>query len=181
MTAGVESPDLQRRHNWRLILAALLPVVAGGLQGLFWEAIQPFVWFLFYPAVFFSSWVGGLRGGLVATVLSTVLVWYCFIPPQFSFAVQRPMAFLSIAIFMGMGVLFSLFHGRLRMANQQAVEALAAARLAKDELEAQILKRTAEELRVVVARDSSDSQQSSGKTEYEPYFTKQNPIPDRVR
>jgi len=36
-------------------------------------------------------------------------------------------------------------------------------------------------VRVVVERDSSDAQQPSGKTEYEPYFTKQNPIPDRVR
>ena len=36
-------------------------------------------------------------------------------------------------------------------------------------------------VRVMVARDTSDSQQSSGKAEYEPYFTKQNPIPDRVK
>lgn len=36
-------------------------------------------------------------------------------------------------------------------------------------------------VRVMVARDTSDSQQSSGKAEYEPYFTKQNPIPGRVK
>ena len=36
-------------------------------------------------------------------------------------------------------------------------------------------------VRVMVARDTSDSQQASGKAEYEPYFTKQNPIPDRVK
>ncbi len=36
-------------------------------------------------------------------------------------------------------------------------------------------------VRVVVARDTSDIKQSSGKTEYEPYFTKQNAIPDRAR
>jgi hypothetical protein len=35
--------------------------------------------------------------------------------------------------------------------------------------------------RTVVARDTSDRQQSSGKTEFEPYFTKANPIPDRVK
>jgi PAS domain S-box-containing protein len=148
MNEGARPADRHAPNDTRrLILAALFPLVACGLQLLFWSAIQPFVWFLFYPAVFFSSWVGGLSGGLVATVLSTVLVWYCFIPPQFSFAVQCPMTFLSIVTFMGMGVLFSLFHGRLRKANQQAAEALAAARLARDEFEAQILKRTAEELR----------------------------------
>jgi len=36
-------------------------------------------------------------------------------------------------------------------------------------------------VRVIVARDTSDSRQSSGKAEYQPYFTKQNPIPDRVK
>jgi flagellar basal body-associated protein FliL len=36
-------------------------------------------------------------------------------------------------------------------------------------------------VRAMVARDTSDSQQSSGKAEYEPYFTKQNPIAGRVK
>lgn len=31
---------------------------------------------------------------------------------------------------------------------------------------------------LIVARDMTDSQQSTGKTEYEPYFTEQNRIPD---
>jgi hypothetical protein len=35
-------------------------------------------------------------------------------------------------------------------------------------------------VRTVVARDTSDSLQSSGKSVYEPYFTRQNPIPDKV-
>lgn len=34
---------------------------------------------------------------------------------------------------------------------------------------------------VTVARDTADSQQSSGKAEYDPFFTKQNPIPDTVK
>ena len=35
--------------------------------------------------------------------------------------------------------------------------------------------------RVIVAMDTADSQQVSGKAEYEPYFTKQNAIPDHVK
>ena len=35
--------------------------------------------------------------------------------------------------------------------------------------------------RVIGAPDMADSQQSSGKAEYEPYFTKQNPIPDKLK
>jgi PAS domain S-box-containing protein len=63
---------------------------------------------------------------------------------------------LSIAIFMGMGVFFSLFHGRLRKANQQAAEALAAVRSANDQLEAQVLKRTADLQQTNVALRESD-------------------------
>lgn len=93
----------------RVVLAACLPLVALALQWIFWSAIQPYVWFLFYPAVFLSSWVGGLRGGLAATLLSTLLVWYVFIPPPFSFALERPISALSMALFTAMGVAFSLF------------------------------------------------------------------------
>ena len=138
--ADVHTPGDARR----LVLAALIPLAAFGLQSAFWTAIQPYVWLLFYPAVFFSSWVGGLRGGLVATFLSTGLVWYFFIPPRFSFGVHSPMAYLSMAVFAGMGVLFSLFHGRLRKANRQAAEALTAVRSINDRLEAQVLERTAD-------------------------------------
>jgi hypothetical protein len=41
--------------------------------------------------------------------------------------------------------------------------------------------RARNSVRVVVARDTGDSRQSSGKAGYEPYFTKQNGIPDRVK
>ncbi|HET6719605.1 MAG TPA: PAS domain S-box protein, partial [Rhodocyclaceae bacterium] len=108
---------------YRLLLALALPLAAFALQWFFWSAFSPYVWFLFYPAVFLSSWVGGLSGGLLATVFSTVLVWYFFIPPAFSFALERPMSLFSIGLFMGMGLLFSFTHERLRRAEQRAAEA----------------------------------------------------------
>lgn len=144
MTTRLGDSDPKGGDNRRIVLAALLPVVAFGIQSLFWSAIQPFVWFLFYPAVFFSSWAGGLRGGLVATGLSVGLVWYCFLPPRFSLMLENRMSLVSIAVFAGMGVLFSVFHERWRKANQQTADALAAVRIARDELEAQVLERTAE-------------------------------------
>jgi len=129
---------------FRSILAMLPPLVAFTLQSMFWPAIRPYVWFLFYPAVFFSSWIGGLPSGLMATVISTALVWWAFIPPEYSFMMKNPQSFLSAAVFMGMGVLFSLFHGRLRKANKQAAEALAAVSSANDQLETRVRERTAD-------------------------------------
>jgi len=35
--------------------------------------------------------------------------------------------------------------------------------------------------RVFVATDASDNRQASGKANYEPYFTRQNTIPDKVK
>ncbi len=106
-----------------LALALLIPVIAFGLQWLFWDAIQPYAWLLFSPAVYLSAWIGGRRGGLAATVMSVGLVWYFFIPPQHSFAIERPMTLFSIAVFAGMGILFSLFHERLRKSNEEVAAA----------------------------------------------------------
>ena len=115
----------QPSDRQRLVLAVVIPLAAFGLQWLCWRFIEPYVWFLFFPAVFFSSWIGGKRGGLLATVLSAVLVWYFFIPPQLSFTLEKNRLFISVGLFVGMGILFSYFHERLRQANQQLAAAAA--------------------------------------------------------
>ena len=138
--ATIQSSDEVRRF----IAAALIPLAACGLQWFFWTTIEPYVWFLFYPAVFFSSWVGGLRGGIMATVLAAGLVWYFFIPAQYSFAIDRPMHLVSIGVFVGMGFLFSVFHERLRSASRRADGALSAVQSFKNQLEDKIQQRTAE-------------------------------------
>lgn len=135
------APD--REEALRLAVALLIPVVAFALQWFFWSAIKPYVWFLFFPAVFFSSRLGGLRGGLLATSLSAVLVWYYFIPPPGSFRVTNPISLVSIAIFVGMGVLFSLSHDRLRRAHRETAEALQTVRNANEQLQAAHQKITA--------------------------------------
>jgi hypothetical protein len=49
----------------------MLPVVvAFVLQWTFWPDVFPSAWFIFYPVVFFSSWIGGLRAGLLSLRLS---------------------------------------------------------------------------------------------------------------
>ena len=148
---GVRSPD----DTVRLMLAASIPLVAFVLQWFFWSTIQPYVWFLFYPAVFFSSWIGGKWAGLSATFFSTVAVWWFFMPPRYSFALERPAFALTMGIFAGMGVLFSFTHERLRRANQQASEALTAVTAAREQLEELVSERSVELSRTADAlRDS---------------------------
>ncbi len=152
----VEPRVSARAPAWNHVLALLPPLAALAIQWTFWSYIQPFSWFLFYPAVFFSSWIGGRSGGLAATILSTLLVVYFFIPPAFTFAVANPRTLASIGVFLGMGILFSVFHGRLREANRLAAAALATARAAKERLEARVRERTAELERINVSLGEND-------------------------
>ena len=145
-------PDPRGRRAWnapsgawvRPLVALLPPLVAFVLQSLLWPTLKPHVWLLFYPAVYFSSWFGGLPGGLWATVISIMLVNSYFIPPEASLATGHPRAILSVGVFMAMGILFSFFHGRLRKRTQQATEAMAAVQSAHDKLESRVRERTGE-------------------------------------
>ena len=119
----------------RPVPALLSPLLAFALQWLCWPLLDPFAWILFYPAVFFSSWIGGRTAGLAATAISTVLVWLFFIPPQFTLLKASPGSYFSMAVFLGMGVLFSVLQGRLHRANRQHAEALQAAHRVNDQLQ----------------------------------------------
>ncbi len=104
------------------ISAVLIPLAAFGLQSILWAAIKPFAWFFFFPAVFFSAWASGLSGGIIATIISTALAWWFFIPPEHSFALEDSFTLGSISLFMGMGILFSYTQGRVKQANRKFSE-----------------------------------------------------------
>ncbi|MDR3672145.1 MAG: PAS domain S-box protein [Holophaga sp.] len=111
------------RTSVRPVLATLLPVLACVLQWLCWPLITPYVWFLFYPVVFLSAWLGGFLPGLGAACLSTALVWWFFIPPVHALVKPLPATYLNAGMFLVMGGLFSYFHQRLRQAELRATEA----------------------------------------------------------
>lgn len=108
----------------RLLPALLLPFVACALQWLIWDELNPYVWFLFFPVAFFSAWIGGLSGGLAATVISALLAWYVFIPPAFSFSLENPASAFSIVMFVFMGSLFAFFFEHLRRTTLRTDQAL---------------------------------------------------------
>ncbi len=99
----------------RSALAVLLPFLTCYIQWLLWDYITPFVWFLFFPTAFFSAWLGGIFTGLAATVISALLVWYVFIPPSFSFALENPASAFSIVAFILMGALYVFIFERMRV------------------------------------------------------------------
>lgn len=117
----------------RSILALLPALLALSLQLALWPVIQPSVWFLFYPAVFLSSWIGGVRAAIIASVMCGAAALWFFLPPVHSFSVPFGQ-YLAAGVLVATGVLFGVFHDRLRTANQRAARALAASEEANAEL-----------------------------------------------
>ncbi len=126
------------------LVAQLFPLAAAILQWALWPIVRPLYWLLFYPAVFFSSWIGGLSGGTIATLLSVFVVLYVFVPPGFSFHVKDPEALLSAGVFVCVGLLFSWVHYRLRKTGRLKEKALADADGVREHLEEQVRERTKE-------------------------------------
>ncbi|MGE5503806.1 MAG: ATP-binding protein [Actinomycetota bacterium] len=132
------------RSGWRFAAATLLPFLVCIVQWLLWDPwIKPYVWFLFFPSAFFSAWLGGFRGGLAGTVIAAALVWFFYIPPQFSFSLQTPSSVGSIAMFVIMGGLFGWVFERLQEAQQRTDAALDQTRDANDRIEA-LYRKTVE-------------------------------------
>lgn len=126
------------------VLASFFPLAALALQWLLWERLRPYVWLFFYPAVFLSSWAGGRVAGLLATAFSAIAAWYIFIPPPRSFSLEQPSTGIALLIFAGMGILFSLFHERLRRADRQIRLTLAGVSSERERLEQRMEERTRE-------------------------------------
>jgi len=82
------------------VLAIILVLIAVVMREAVAEATRPQVPFItFYPAIILAALIGGLWPGIAATLLSTVVAWYAFIPPVASFSMGRQEA-LQLALFL---------------------------------------------------------------------------------
>src|SRR3954469_10803117 len=71
--ASLSSGRARASWRWKTAAAVGPPLLAFLLQ---WYVLHASMarWALFYPAVFLSSWLGGLPSGLAATAISSALV-----------------------------------------------------------------------------------------------------------
>lgn len=91
---------------------------------------------LFYAAIVFSAWFGGMGPGLLAVALATVAIDYNFVEPLYTFDLgAKHISFLTV--FGVLAVLTSWMSSKRR----QSEEAL---RQARDELEMRVQERTSE-------------------------------------
>ena len=95
----------------------------------------PFV-FLFFGAIMGSAWFGGSIAGLIAVVLSSLLVTYFFIPPLYSISVAA-----ESQSFLAAFILFAITMSFVSSARKRAETQV---RHARDLLEVRVKERTAE-------------------------------------
>ena len=126
----------------RQLLALLVSPAAFVLQWTYWDSLKPFAWIFLYPSVLISTWLGGLWCGLVSVAFSALTIWWFFIPNRYSFFIEQPAYAYTMVVFNAMGVVFAFTIHRWRKASRQVAEALAAVSAARDDLEAQVRKRT---------------------------------------
>jgi diguanylate cyclase (GGDEF)-like protein/PAS domain S-box-containing protein len=93
------------------------------LQLALWRYITPYVWFMFFPAMFAASWVGGLWAGVASSVLSAGIVWMVFVEPRGVFWKGEPHEVVLIVLFMLMAVVVTRMHERLRQRTHEAQHA----------------------------------------------------------
>lgn len=123
------------RASWpRSLLAATLPAMAAFfVQSLYW--VPGVRWSLFYPAVFIASWLGGFRSGIGATLLSTALLWWYFMPPEHTLFKTNPRYYLTASIFIVLGYVVSALHRQLRRVTRDFAAALLESRKLTERLQ----------------------------------------------
>jgi len=117
-------------------LAVALVAAALGLTLLLQNVVSTTGYFLFYVAVVMSAWFGGKWSGWLAVILSTLVVDYAFIPPIYSFGMDRQdvPVFIEFAV---SSLVASWFSSRRRQAETSL-------RHARDELQMRVEERTAD-------------------------------------
>lgn len=108
----------------RYILATLISLTALGLQNLFWEHLNPMIWILLYPAVFFASFVGGLGPGLFATFFCAASAYHLFWSNEPGFQLTGQGVF-QVVVFIVSGGMYSVFNNHLRKTREQLAHSLA--------------------------------------------------------
>lgn len=136
---------------WTLVIFA----GAWGLRVLVDPALPPgFPYVTFFPAVILTSFLFGLRAGMLSAVLCGLVAWYYFVAPARSFQIAGAEVALGFYIFV-VGTDLALIH-RMRVANRQlreqrekSLELAAEKQTAVAELEARAdeLRKALDELR----------------------------------
>jgi C4-dicarboxylate-specific signal transduction histidine kinase len=130
-------PPRRTRSTLQRYGIALLSVAAAFVSTLCLQHLFPYPFlFLFFGAVMVSAWFGGTAAGLVAVLISTVVVDYFFVPPFYSFSISA-----TSEAYFGAFIACALVASWISSSKKKSEEALKETR---DQLEIRVSERTAE-------------------------------------
>jgi PAS domain S-box-containing protein len=98
-------------------------IVSVGIALLLTFVLQQFlhqsIFLLFYAAIAVNTWYGGIKPGILATVLSAIAVSYFFINPQFSFHIDSIEDIIKLGLFTLITIFITGLNSELRTAQQK--------------------------------------------------------------
>src|SRR5215471_1833259 len=96
MIVLTREPSRIAQYGFAVVAVAIAAVLRFALAPVLGDGVA---FILFYPAVFLCAWYGGLWPGLLAAALSSLVAWFVFIPPFFSFALPDPANAAQLTVF----------------------------------------------------------------------------------
>jgi len=85
-----------------------------------WSLAHPYL--LFYPAILLASWLGGLGPGMLATILAALSLAVLWLPPLYSFRIERIEDARDMMVFVAIGFVIS-FLNEARLEAERRAEA----------------------------------------------------------
>jgi len=104
-------------------IAILCVAVAVGARWLLNQELgDRFLFVTFYPAVMIAAYFGGLRPGLLAVALSTLIADYFWLPATGSFTSSRRTDWVAFLFFIFNGIIISAFSEALHATRRKATD-----------------------------------------------------------
>jgi two-component sensor histidine kinase len=92
--------QLRRKRPWlALAISLAIFVLAFSVRLVLGDTLQDVPFITLFPAILIAALIGGLRVGILVTILSGVAAWYWLMPPEQSFALQWPRGVVTMVFF----------------------------------------------------------------------------------
>ncbi len=92
---------LRQDRPWLAMgLALAIFLFAVAVRFLVGDSLRDVPFITLFPAILIAALIGGLRAGIIVTILSGLAAWYWFVPPENSFAISVPGGVLSMLFFL---------------------------------------------------------------------------------
>lgn len=114
--------------NYRAVLIMVgIPLLATGVQWLLWPFVQPFSWFIYWPAISLCIIYGNFKQGILAILVASLCAWWFFVPQQFSWIAHNPFSYITAFIFVSVNISVSYIYNRLKSQRDISEQQLSSA------------------------------------------------------